>query len=75
MEIAHEHSAASAPEVLWSNRKLKRARTSFSTLLQVPNSDMKQKLLAAGETWLELGLPESTTKEGRTLLICVLGVL
>lgn len=47
VEIIHQHSAASASEVLQSNRKLRCARASLSTLLLVPKSDMKQTLLGS----------------------------
>lgn len=44
MDITHEYSARSPSEVLWSNRKLKCTGTDFSTLLQGPKFDMKQRL-------------------------------
>lgn len=44
MDITHEYSACSPFEVLWSNRKLKCTGTDFSTLLQGPKFDMKQRL-------------------------------
>lgn len=77
MDITHEYSARSPSEVLWSYRKLKCTGTDFSTLLQGPKFDMKQRLTTPEQqqAWLDLCLPENTIRAVCVLPPCILGVL